>query len=124
MQTESYRNNVEEWEDQWEDGERKAKEKINDGLINAMISRLSLDLFSALPYSRYHDKQPYHTSMLSGKAWLAELLVGHPECIHTELRVYLLFIQLLCNAGYRDLTNISIDKYFCMALSLVYQHNI
>ena len=34
MQTESYRNNVEEWGD----GERAEEEKINDGLINAMIS--------------------------------------------------------------------------------------
>jgi hypothetical protein len=33
-------------------------------------------------------KEPYHTSVLTGEAWVLELLAGHPECIHCELRVY------------------------------------
>ncbi|KAG2063453.1 hypothetical protein BDR04DRAFT_1037931 [Suillus decipiens] len=33
-------------------------------------------------YSDAHfDKQPYHTSALSGMAWVNELLTGHPDCI-------------------------------------------
>ena len=32
---------------------------------------------------RYHMKEPYHTSILSGYAWVQELLNGHLECIHT-----------------------------------------
>ena len=31
---------------------------------------------------------PYHTSALSGEAWVQELLSGHPECIKNELGVY------------------------------------
>ena len=33
-------------------------------------------------------KEPYHTSLLSGYAWLQELLWGHPEHIRTELGVH------------------------------------
>ena len=36
----------------------------------------------------YCMKEPYHTSILSGYAWLQELLQGHPECICTELGVH------------------------------------
>jgi hypothetical protein len=36
-------------------------------------------------YNRYYDKEPYHTSVLSGRAWVEELLDGHPERIKTEL---------------------------------------
>ncbi|KAF8656504.1 hypothetical protein AX14_008057 [Amanita brunnescens Koide BX004] len=30
-------------------------------------------------YNRYYNKEPYHTSILSGQAWVEELLNGHPE---------------------------------------------
>ena len=36
----------------------------------------------------YYMKEPYHTSILSGYAWLQVLLQGHSECIHTELGVH------------------------------------
>jgi len=36
----------------------------------------------------YYMKEPYHTSILSGYAWLQELLHGHPERIRTELGVH------------------------------------
>ena len=38
VQTKSYCNSIEEWEDQWEDGGREEEEKLNDGLTNAMNS--------------------------------------------------------------------------------------
>ena len=38
--------------------------------------------------ARYHMKEPYHTSILSGYAWVQELLHGHPERIRTELGVH------------------------------------
>ena len=37
---------------------------------------------------RYYMKEPYHTSLLSGYAWVQELLTGHPERIRTELGVH------------------------------------
>jgi hypothetical protein len=33
-------------------------------------------------------KEPYYTSILSGYAWVQELLHGHPERICTELGVH------------------------------------
>ncbi|KAJ7445359.1 hypothetical protein B0H11DRAFT_1643801, partial [Mycena galericulata] len=41
-------------------------------------------------------KQPYHTSALTGDAWVFELMSGHPERIHSELgmhlHVFLIFV--------------------------------
>ncbi|KAF8221191.1 hypothetical protein L208DRAFT_1329672 [Tricholoma matsutake] len=34
-----------------------------------------------------YDKEAYHTSALSGAAWVLELLEGHPGCICCELGV-------------------------------------
>ncbi|KAG1800737.1 uncharacterized protein HD556DRAFT_1438737 [Suillus plorans] len=34
------------------------------------------------------DPEPYHTSALSGEAWVMELLSGHPERIRCELGVH------------------------------------
>jgi len=33
------------------------------------------------------DRQPYHTSILTGEGWLLELLAGHPDRIRCELGV-------------------------------------
>ena len=38
--------------------------------------------------NRYYNKEPYHTSILSGQAWVEELLNGHPERIRTEFGVH------------------------------------
>lgn len=35
-----------------------------------------------------YDKIPYHTSALSGEAWVLELLNGHPKRIRCELAVH------------------------------------
>ena len=35
-------------------------------------------------HSRYYDKQPYHTSALSGSAWVLKLLTGHLKHIQSE----------------------------------------
>ncbi|KXN91258.1 hypothetical protein AN958_01580 [Leucoagaricus sp. SymC.cos] len=45
---------------------------------------------------QYYIKEPYHTSVLSGEAWVNELLNGHSEQIWTELGVYAhVFWQLI-----------------------------
>lgn len=31
--------------------------------------------------------EPYHMSSLSGQEWVMELIMGHSECIHCELRM-------------------------------------
>jgi hypothetical protein len=39
--------------------------------------------------SPLYDKTPYHTSALSGEAWVRELINGHPKRIRCELGVHL-----------------------------------
>jgi hypothetical protein len=47
----------------------------------------------ALPH---YSKQPYHTSALTGVAWVKELKYGHPDQIWTELGMRLhVFIALV-----------------------------
>ena len=38
--------------------------------------------------SPLYDRTPYHTSALSGAAWVNELMTGHPERIRCELGVF------------------------------------
>jgi hypothetical protein len=58
-------------------------------LLVAVTLQLSLLLPTLMRLiARYHLKEPYHTSILSGYAWVQELLHGHPERIHTELGVH------------------------------------
>ncbi|CDO77855.1 hypothetical protein BN946_scf185032.g7 [Trametes cinnabarina] len=76
-------------------------------------------------YARTHyDKIPYHTSALSGLAWLNELLDGHPERIKTELGVHKdVFIRLVetledigyCGSRYVSLREqVAIFLYTCV----------
>ncbi|KZP05026.1 hypothetical protein FIBSPDRAFT_684529, partial [Athelia psychrophila] len=38
---------------------------------------------------------PYHTSALTGEAWVMELMMGHPDRIRCELGVSLVVFQAL-----------------------------
>ena len=51
-------------------------------LVIRMVSKLVTDILSSnIPRA----PQPYHTSALSGEAWLVELILGHPGRIRCEL---------------------------------------
>ena len=71
-------------------------------------------------YSRYYNKQPYHTSALTGNAWVQELLAGHPERIRSELgvhkHVFKVLLQLLHNAGYNDSKHVSLEEQLSIFL--------
>jgi hypothetical protein len=54
-------------------------------LILSILIHASGSLVSSM-YPR--DPEPYHTSALSGEAWVVELLTGHPERIRCELGVH------------------------------------
>ncbi|KAH7905711.1 hypothetical protein BJ138DRAFT_1118224 [Hygrophoropsis aurantiaca] len=57
--------------------------------------------------------RPYHTSALSGYAWILELLEGHPGRIQCELgvhcHVFLQLINILEDAGYRGTQSVMIE---------------
>jgi hypothetical protein len=62
---------------------------LNTAVLAAITFQLSLLLPTLMSLiRRYYMKEPYHTSILSGYAWLQELLHGHPERIRTELGVH------------------------------------
>ena len=79
---------------------------------HTILVAITLQLSLLLPtlmrlIHRYYMKEPYHTSILSGYAWLQELH-GHPEHIHTELGVHkevfhalITELQSMCHADTR-----------------------
>ncbi|KIK14943.1 hypothetical protein PISMIDRAFT_116079 [Pisolithus microcarpus 441] len=66
------------------------------------------------------DPQPYHTSALSGEAWLVELVLGHPDHIHCELGVSAhVFKEItldLQNHGHRSSKHISLGEQLAIFL--------
>ena len=61
-----------------------------------------------------YNKTPYHTSALSGEAWVQELINGHPECISCELRVHKhvfhALIAYLKNIGHTHSIYVTIEE--------------
>jgi len=66
------------------------------------------------------DKIPYHTSALSGEAWLLELVEGHPERIKTELgmrlHVFLKLVDELRRIGLSGSRNVSLEEQVAIFL--------
>ena len=64
--------------------------------------------------------EPYHTSALSGEAWVLELLCGQPDQIHTELGVTLEvfneLIQELQRLGYDRSQYVSLEEQLAIFL--------
>ena len=67
-----------------------------------------------------YTKEPYHTSALSGEAWVLELLSGHPNRIRTELGMSLgafsSLIQELQGAGYSNSKHVSLEEQLAIFL--------
>jgi len=63
---------------------------------------------------RYYMKEPSHTSILSGYAWLQELLHGHPKCICTKLgvhkEVFHALIRELQSMGHGDTRYVTLEE--------------
>jgi len=70
--------------------------------------------------ARYHMKEPYHTSILSGYAWVQELLHGHPERIRTELgvhkEVFNALIEELRSMGHGDSKYVMLEEQLAIFL--------
>jgi len=68
----------------------------------------------------HHEELPYHTSALSGMAWVNELLTGHPDRIQNELGVrrhvfYALF-NLLHTEGFRNSRSATLEEQLAIFL--------
>ena len=65
-------------------------------------------------------KEPYHTSILSGYAWVQELLNGHPERIRTELgvhkEVFYALLEELQLMGHGDTKYVTLEEQLAIFL--------
>jgi hypothetical protein len=65
-------------------------------------------------------KEPYHTSALTGEAWVLELLAGHPERIHCELgvhrHVFDALIAELRSLGHQKSRHVSLEEQLAIFL--------
>jgi hypothetical protein len=84
-------------------------------LIVSVIVSATANILQSL-----YDREPYHTSALSGEAWLLELLCGHPNRIRTELGVSLEvfgnLVQELRDIGHRNSRNVSLEEQLAIFL--------
>jgi hypothetical protein len=94
-------------------------------LHNTILVAITLQLSLLLPtlmrlIYRYHMKEPYHTSILSGYAWVQELLHGHPERIRTELgvhkEVFHALIGKLQSMGHGDTKYVKLEEQLAIFL--------
>lgn len=69
-----------------------------------------------------HTKQPYHTSALSGEAWVIELILGHPDRIRSALGVSLeafdALISELQAAGHTGSRHVSLEEQLAIFLHI------
>jgi hypothetical protein len=67
-----------------------------------------------------YNKTPYHTSALSGEAWVQEVLTGHPERIRCELgvhkHVFLGLMDALVDIGIRSSRNVTLQEQLAIFL--------
>jgi hypothetical protein len=66
-------------------------------------------------------KQEYHTSALTGQAWVEELIEGHPDRIKCELgmrlHVFLALVATLrATSGLRDSKNVTLEEQVAIFL--------
>ena len=94
-------------------------------LHHTIFCAITLQLSLLLPtlmrlILRYHMKEPYHTSLLSGHAWVQELLHGHPERIRTELgvhkEVFHCLIRELQSMGHSDTKYVTLEEQLAIFL--------
>lgn len=70
--------------------------------------------------SGLYNREGYHTSALSGYAWVLELLSGHPERIRCELgvrhHVFHLLLSNLRELGYKDSREVKLEEQLAIFL--------
>jgi hypothetical protein len=88
-----------------------SEEEIEDMAIYLMMKAAEAVVEYATPL---YDKIPYHTSALSGKAWVLELINGHPKRIRCELgvhkHVFNTLLEDLSTMGLKPSRNVSSEE--------------
>lgn len=72
--------------------------------------------------SSFYNKQAYHTSALTGHAWVLELLSGHPDRIQCELGVKLhvfnKLVTTLQEQGLQDSSGVTLEEQLSIFLHM------
>ena len=84
-------------------------------LIVSIIISATANILQSL-----YVREPYHTSALSGEAWVLELLCGHPNRIRTELgvsiEVFSNLVRELRDIGHQNSRNVSLEEQLAIFL--------
>lgn len=86
-------------------------------ILNLWLA-VSYELLYAIDNSR--TREPYHTSALTGAAWVMELLLGHRKRIRTELgvshEVFSKLIEELQGMGYMETRYVTLEEQLAIFL--------
>jgi hypothetical protein len=90
-------------------------------LVVVLLTHIILTAVAAVLESAYSQApEAYHTSALSGYAWVMELLTGHPERIRCELgmhrHVFVALVTDLRNLGHIDSRSVSLEEQVAIFL--------
>lgn len=89
-------------------------------LVSLVVTLIIPTILHVVQSLRVYEKQPYHTSILSGEAWVQELLNGHPKRIRCELgvtqQVFQQLIHELHTMGYMRTRYVSLEEQLAIFL--------
>lgn len=87
----------------------------DERLIIVLLVTLAVTIVTATV-----DRVPYHTSALTGQAWVQELIEGHPERIHHELGLYretfITLVHVLRSLGHGDSRYCNLEEQLAIFL--------
>ncbi len=99
--------------------QQRIRERLR--LIATLLVSIILAATTAILES-YSKKpaEPYHTSILTGDAWVIELLIGHPERIRCELgvhrHVFMELVSVLREMGHSNSKFVSLEEQLAIFL--------
>jgi hypothetical protein len=106
-----------------QDNQHEAQQLIQRRLrqIATLIVSIILAATAAVLESiQTKQPEPYHTSILTGDAWVMELLTGHPERIRCELgvhrHVFVELVNVLRQMGHSNSRFISLEEQLAIFL--------
>lgn len=95
-------------------------ERVRQLIVATAYAVQLVGLATTLYSSTYYWKQDYHTSKLSGAAWVQELLEGHPDRIWTELgvrlHVFIILVHELRLLGLKDGRYVGVNEQVAIFL--------
>ena len=89
-------------------------------IFNILATLVFPTIMQTINTLQWGERQPYHTSILSGEAWVQELLHSHPRHIRTELGVeepvFRELVIMLHNMGNNNSKNVTLEEQLVIFL--------